>query len=151
MHAGTCSPSRELAPHQASGCRRANGSGAGPACPALRLRTSVPRHGRCGCRVLELSACCGSQPLPSTVRTGWAQTPGRRRSAEKAEAATGRRRGGRMASILLRSCRGRRPARLAPPRAASPRGKREPRTRPVLGDQAPARDAPLPCPEAARQ
>lgn len=28
-----------------------------------------------------------------------------------------------MASILLRSCRGRGPARLAPPRAASPRGK----------------------------
>ncbi|EDL37435.1 leucine zipper-EF-hand containing transmembrane protein 1, isoform CRA_b, partial [Mus musculus] len=86
------------------------------------LRTFVPGHGRCGCRVLELSACCRSQPLPSTVRAGWAQAPGRPRSAEEAEAAIERRRGGRMASILLRSCRGRGPARLAPPRAASPRG-----------------------------
>lgn len=122
-----------------------------PACPALRLRTSVPGHGRCGCRVLELIACCRSQPLLSTVRTGWAQALGRRRSAEEAEAAIGHRRGGRMASILLRSCRGRRPARLAPPRAASPRGKREPRTRPVVGDQAPARDPPSLSPEAARR
>lgn len=130
------------------GCHRANGSGAGPACPALRLRTSVPGHGRCGCRVLELSAFYRSQPLPSAVCTGWAQALGRRRSAEEAEAAIGRRRSGRMASILLRSCRGRGPACLAPPRASSPRGKPEPRTRPVV--QAPTQDPPsLPVPRGS--
>lgn len=44
-----------------------------------------------------------------------------------------------MASILLRSCRGRGPARLARPRAASPRGKRAQCIGPVVGDHAPAR------------
>lgn len=144
LHTGIGSLWRGFSPHLARGCLGANGSGAGPASPAPRLRTSVPGHGRCRYWVLELSAGCRSQPLRSTVRAGRPQAAGRGRAAEEAETAIGRRRGGRMASILLRSCRGRGPASLAPPRATSPRGKWPPSTGPVVGGQGPARDTHAP-------
>ncbi|CAO2640270.1 hypothetical protein LEMLEM_LOCUS25272 [Lemmus lemmus] len=64
-----------------SGRLRANGSSAGPTSPAPRLRTSLPGHGPCRYRVLELSAGCRSQLLPSTVRAGRSQVSGRRRAA----------------------------------------------------------------------
>ena len=98
-----------------------------PGGSAPRHRTSVPGHGRRRCRVIELSA---SRLQPTAVLNlpraggGAAAAAGEEQQHQKA----GGRRAGHMASILLRSCRGRGPARLPPPRAAAPRGKR-----PALG------------------
>lgn len=69
--------------------------------------------------------------MPSTVRAGG---PRRRRAGEQPQPPRRRRRqqqearaaaaAGHMASILLRSCCGRAPSRLPPPRTAAPRGKK---------------------------
>lgn len=98
-----------------------------PGRPAPRRRTSMPGHGCCRRRVLELSA----RRLPPTAALNHPQAgrgPTRSRRRHRSRRRPGGRRAGHMASILLRSCRGRGPARLPPPRSAAPRGKR-----PALG------------------
>lgn len=60
LHTGIGSLARARPSPSQSGRLRANGSSAGPASPAPRLRTSLPGHGRCRYRVLKLIACCRS-------------------------------------------------------------------------------------------
>lgn len=127
-HAGTGSPRRRgPAPHLAGAGRLRVQCERRPGRPAPRYRTSAPGHGRRRCRVLELSAR-HLQPTAVLILPlaggGAAAAAGEEQQHQKA----GGRRAGHMASILLRSCRGRGPARLPPPRAAAPRGKR-----PALG------------------
>ncbi|XP_005208353.1 mitochondrial proton/calcium exchanger protein isoform X3 [Bos indicus] len=81
----------------------------------------MPGHGCCRRRVLELSA----RRLPPTAALNHPQAgrgPTRSRRRHRSRRRPGGRRAGHMASILLRSCRGRGPARLPPPRSAAPRG-----------------------------
>ncbi|XP_061277030.1 mitochondrial proton/calcium exchanger protein isoform X3 [Bos javanicus] len=81
----------------------------------------MPGHGCCRRRVLELSA----RRLPPTAALNHPQAgrgPTRSRRRHRSRRRPGGRRAGHMASILLRSCRGRGPSRLPPPRSAAPRG-----------------------------